>query len=162
MAWTTPRTWVPGELVTASMMNIHVRDNLNFLLTTFGVWTPASFNAGDYTATGGGWTVTGGMVLQNRYSVMNKILFWNVMVQNSTVTSTPTQLLIAVPGGVLFYTTVNYNRVARLVDNAVVSEGTVTPASAGQVAISRSSGSATFAASTTATTVQFSAWFELT
>lgn len=27
--WTAPRTWVPGELVTASMMNVHVRDNFN-------------------------------------------------------------------------------------------------------------------------------------
>lgn len=34
MAWTTPRTWVPGELVTASMMNTHVRDNLNFLYSS--------------------------------------------------------------------------------------------------------------------------------
>lgn len=34
MAWTTPRTWVPGELVTAGMMNLHVRDNLNMLLRT--------------------------------------------------------------------------------------------------------------------------------
>lgn len=31
MTWTVPRTWVPGELVTASMMNIHVRDNINSL-----------------------------------------------------------------------------------------------------------------------------------
>lgn len=29
LTWTTPRTWVPGELVTASMLNTHVRDNLN-------------------------------------------------------------------------------------------------------------------------------------
>lgn len=28
MAWTTPRTWVAGEVVTASIMNTHVRDNL--------------------------------------------------------------------------------------------------------------------------------------
>jgi hypothetical protein len=28
MAWTTPRTWVAGEVVTASQMNTHVRDNL--------------------------------------------------------------------------------------------------------------------------------------
>lgn len=28
MAWTAPRTWTTGELVTASMMNTHVRDNL--------------------------------------------------------------------------------------------------------------------------------------
>ena len=31
MAWTTPRTWTTSELVTAAMMNTHVRDNLNFL-----------------------------------------------------------------------------------------------------------------------------------
>jgi len=28
MAWTSPRTWVAGELVTAALMNAHVRDNL--------------------------------------------------------------------------------------------------------------------------------------
>lgn len=33
MAWTTPRTWTPGETVTASMMNVHVRDNLSDLNT---------------------------------------------------------------------------------------------------------------------------------
>lgn len=29
MAWTTPRTWVAGELVTAAMLNTHLRDDLN-------------------------------------------------------------------------------------------------------------------------------------
>lgn len=28
MAWTAPRTWVTSELVTSTMMNTHVRDNL--------------------------------------------------------------------------------------------------------------------------------------
>ena len=28
MAWTAPRTWTDGELVTAAIMNPHVRDNL--------------------------------------------------------------------------------------------------------------------------------------
>jgi hypothetical protein len=28
MAWTTPRTWTTGEVVTAAMMNTQVRDNL--------------------------------------------------------------------------------------------------------------------------------------
>lgn len=28
MAWTAPRTWVTGEIVTAALMNTHVRDNL--------------------------------------------------------------------------------------------------------------------------------------
>lgn len=31
MAWTTPRTWVAAELVTASQFNTHIRDNLNAL-----------------------------------------------------------------------------------------------------------------------------------
>lgn len=31
MAWTTPRTWTTGEVVTAAIMNTHVRDNLDDL-----------------------------------------------------------------------------------------------------------------------------------
>jgi len=31
MAWTAPRTWTDGELVTAAIMNPHIRDNLNSL-----------------------------------------------------------------------------------------------------------------------------------
>jgi hypothetical protein len=34
MGWTTPRTWSPGETVTATLMNAHVRDNLNVLKTS--------------------------------------------------------------------------------------------------------------------------------
>ena len=29
MAWSSPRTWVTGEIVTAALMNTHVRDNFN-------------------------------------------------------------------------------------------------------------------------------------
>ncbi|CAB4190633.1 hypothetical protein UFOVP1196_80 [uncultured Caudovirales phage] len=52
MAWTTPRTWVSGELVTASMMNTHVRDNLNALtqatstITTTGTQTALALPTG--------------------------------------------------------------------------------------------------------------------
>lgn len=31
MAWTTPRTWVAAELVTAALFNTHIRDNEQFL-----------------------------------------------------------------------------------------------------------------------------------
>ena len=31
MAWTSPRTWVSGETVTASLANTHWRDNFNYL-----------------------------------------------------------------------------------------------------------------------------------
>jgi hypothetical protein len=33
MAWTAPRTWTPLETVTAALLNVHVRDNLNLLKT---------------------------------------------------------------------------------------------------------------------------------
>lgn len=32
--WTAPRTWVVGEVPTAALMNLHVRDNLLFLGAT--------------------------------------------------------------------------------------------------------------------------------
>lgn len=31
MAWTTPRTWVDGEVVTATMLNANVKDNMDYL-----------------------------------------------------------------------------------------------------------------------------------
>lgn len=33
MSWTTPRTWVAGEIETAAIFNTHVRDNLSYLGT---------------------------------------------------------------------------------------------------------------------------------
>jgi hypothetical protein len=44
MAWTTPRTWVTNETVTAAVMNTHVRDNLTALApsgTTYTNYVPA-------------------------------------------------------------------------------------------------------------------------
>lgn len=56
MAWTTPRTWTDTETVTASIMNTHVRDNLNELRDP-GDWasytpTVAGYTSVTYTATG--------------------------------------------------------------------------------------------------------------
>jgi hypothetical protein len=36
MGWTTPRTWVDAEVVTAAMLNTHVRDNENWLRAHHG------------------------------------------------------------------------------------------------------------------------------
>ena len=40
MAWTSPRTWVTSELVTAALMNVHVRDNLSHLYSNFQLSLP--------------------------------------------------------------------------------------------------------------------------
>lgn len=44
MAWTTPRTWVTGELVTAALLNTHLRDNLNAANDVITL-SPAEFTA---------------------------------------------------------------------------------------------------------------------
>lgn len=51
MAWTTPRTWVTSEVVTAAEMNAHVRDNMNFLRTGVAQITTVTANAGPTSAT---------------------------------------------------------------------------------------------------------------
>lgn len=63
MAWTTPRTWVALEVVTASIMNTHVRDNLNVLKTQVDndgslrtLLKGFAFSSGQGNAGGGGDT----------------------------------------------------------------------------------------------------------
>jgi hypothetical protein len=45
MAWTAPRTWVAGEVITAAMLNTHIRDNLTVLADgTWKSYTPTLTN----------------------------------------------------------------------------------------------------------------------
>lgn len=57
MAWTAPRTWVVGEIVTASLMNTDIRDNLNYLK---GVSGTISLDSGISVAGAGYFGVTAG------------------------------------------------------------------------------------------------------
>lgn len=50
MAWTAPRTWTTTELVTAAMMNTHVRDNLVYLGGSSGAFVSTSATAFTNTA----------------------------------------------------------------------------------------------------------------
>lgn len=67
--WTTPRTWATGELITASMLNVHIRDNLNALHVPAGGYnvlnlgadiTGTSTSFADVDATNFGMTFTTG------------------------------------------------------------------------------------------------------
>jgi hypothetical protein len=44
MAWTAPRTWVVGEVPDASLMNLHLRDNLLYLAGEVAWTAPALTN----------------------------------------------------------------------------------------------------------------------
>ncbi len=47
MSWTAPRTWAAGEVLTAALLNTHLRDNLIALRMTYGTSLPASPGDGD-------------------------------------------------------------------------------------------------------------------
>lgn len=60
MAWQTPKSWAAGEMVTAALMNQHLRDNFGLVKTNindYGVLRPGikSFgaSAGQFNAAGG-------------------------------------------------------------------------------------------------------------
>jgi len=52
-SWTAPRTWTTSELVTASIMNTHVRDNLLYLKENVDP-TPQCLNTDEVTRNNGG------------------------------------------------------------------------------------------------------------
>lgn len=68
MAWTAPRTWVSGEVVTAALLNAHLRDNL--LEVDPRAWTA-------YTPGLGGATLgTGGTLTGRHQQVRKTVHFW--------------------------------------------------------------------------------------
>ena len=50
MAWTAPRTWVTSEVVTAAILNTHIRDNLLEIAPGSTPW-PIIFSSGDVALT---------------------------------------------------------------------------------------------------------------
>lgn len=62
MAWTAPRTFVSGEVLTAAIFNVHVRDNLAMLQDpTINSYTPSVFNVAT-SARLGRWSRDGGWI----------------------------------------------------------------------------------------------------
>ena len=53
MAWTAPRTWSTGEIVTAAQLNEQIRDNMNMLIQKDGsVAFTADQPMGSFSLTG--------------------------------------------------------------------------------------------------------------
>lgn len=124
-----------------------------------GEWTSVTFAAGDYTASSGNWTLVSGDVIRNRYAVINKQLFWIVMVTTTTVSATPSGLRIAIPTG-SFATTNQACAVAYMNDNGTVRECYAQPNDGTHLQIVRKDGG-NFATATDTTAVYFQGVFEL-
>jgi len=66
MAWTAPRTWVASEVVTAALLNTHLRDNLKAIGDAWTdytpTWTATGFTQGNGTITGD-WISAGKLII---------------------------------------------------------------------------------------------------
>ena len=67
--------------------------------TRIGAWTTPSYNAGDFTASAGTWTVDSGDVITYAYTTVHKLMTVAFEIHTTDVSATPVTLRIAVPGG---------------------------------------------------------------
>lgn len=77
-----------------------------------GAWTAVSFNAGDFTASAGSWTVASGDLVTLAYRLIGKYMTVAFHVQTSSVSSTPSVLNILIPAS---------KTAARTITNACLS-----------------------------------------
>lgn len=81
MAYTAPRTWIPGEVVTAALLNTHLRDNFKSVGDPWTAYTP-TWNGSAATPAIGNGTLTG------RFMQVGKLVRFHIdLVYGSTTTS---------------------------------------------------------------------------
>jgi len=90
--WTAPRTWTTGELVTASIMNTHVRDNLDWLKTP--VESGNITFAADFTTTSATYTDVTGITTTITTVGGGLDIFWRCTLFTSTTAVVVFQVLI--------------------------------------------------------------------
>lgn len=66
MTWTSPRTWVAAETVTAAIMNTHIRDNSNMLSDPWAAYT-VSWTSSGTTPTLGNGALTGAQLVVGKW-----------------------------------------------------------------------------------------------
>lgn len=77
MAWTSPRTWVSGETLTAALLNVHVRDNLKAI---GDAWTSYGTSATILTATTTNPTLGSGSSAVAYYMAAGKLVHFRIQV----------------------------------------------------------------------------------
>jgi hypothetical protein len=63
----------------------------------FGSRVTVPFNAANFSASSGAWTVSAGNIIVNEYSVAGKVMVWNLYCYLSTITGTPANLYVTLP-----------------------------------------------------------------
>lgn len=89
MAWSSPRTWVAGETLTASLLNTQVRDN--FLQYGSGTWS--AFATGITAATGS----FGSANASGRYVKISKTMHFVIVANIVTVGTAAGEVRLDLP-----------------------------------------------------------------
>lgn len=79
MAWTNPRTWVATELLTAALMNLHVRDNLLYLKGD-AAWTAPALS--------GTWVNYGSSNEVAGYRRIGDLVYLRGLIKSGTIATT--------------------------------------------------------------------------
>lgn len=143
--------------------NAWLQDLQDRIDSLVGDWTAVSFNAANFSADAGFWTLTSGDVIRNRYQIINKTLIWNLVLATTTITSTPTILAVVIPTGAFAFQE-EYNAVAYCNDNGTTRQAYCHPGDSAHLYIKLTgvpSGTTTFSASTNNTYVYLTGHFEL-
>lgn len=88
MAWTSPRTWLSGEVPPASTWNVHVRDNFKAIGDPWTAWTPT------VTAQTGTFTSVSG---SGRYISAGKLVIWSASITITTVGTASGAVVLPLP-----------------------------------------------------------------
>jgi hypothetical protein len=164
---TIDRTWYnalvndDGSGTTGSVLD---KSDLDDLLDTIDAmvtdWTAVTYNAANFTASAGTWTVDAGDQITYRWSLVNKTMHLRVTLTNTTV-SAPASLRVAIPGGHTSLAVVE--SVIRVKNNGTDAFGLAyCGAAAATVAIYATPAYGTFAAGTNNTDVSIDISFEVT
>lgn len=160
MAYTTPRTWVAGETVTASHLNTHVRDNLSAIVPNNTVaLTTVAHSSGNFTASSGTWTVESGDHTLLAYVQIGKMMCVTFDLQTTSVSATPTELRIAIPNSKTAARTASAGMFAYN-QNGTPGTGNAV-ASSTTLALYRDLAATAWSTATNTTRVQGTVWFEV-
>ena len=146
-----------GTLWTKYQVKIVILDPIDTLITG---WTAVTFNAGDFTAATGNWTLTSGDVITFAWQKTNKTVTVAFVLVSTTVSATPATLRILIPGG--FTAAKRMDAMGYAVDNGGTPIATTNFVAAGGnlITVSRLDG-ANWAAATNTTNVVGTIAFEV-
>lgn len=79
ISWTSPRTWVAGETVTAALLNTHIRDNEKAIGDPWTSYTP--------TWTGTSNPAIGNGTIAGKYMAAGKLIHYRIQVTMGSTTT---------------------------------------------------------------------------